>query len=195
MEDFLKDKKLVMTIAIGIVLILIFCIFFYFPARGKIKTVNTELRAIQREIADIESIDGVEGKSMSEALDYLQKKYDKIFQMLPSQEENALKVLSELAKDLNLEIVSLRPAEKIRTLDEKGNPVRVEGLTCFEMPMTITMKGRYKAMGEYVKQLRDGDFPILIKLDTMEIKKQEVDNIRLDADFDLKLYLLCEDSS
>ncbi|MFH1848075.1 MAG: type 4a pilus biogenesis protein PilO [Candidatus Omnitrophota bacterium] len=191
--NLLKNKKLMITIAAGVGFILVIWIFFYFPARKKVQDFKQELQVITEEIRAIESIDGIHHRSVAEMLDYLQEKYDSIFRRLPSQEEDALTILSSLAKDMDLEVVSIRPNKRKISANNQKDTSYGDDLSCFEVPIFLVMKGQYRAIGEYLEQLRSGDLPILIRVNTLDIRKDARNDSVLRADLNIVLYLLCKD--
>lgn len=185
------DKKILIITGICVSIIFLFWAFIYFPANRKLCFLKSELAAIRIEIAQIESRGGKEGRDIAKMVEELQKDFKAAMLKLPDKEEEALRFISTEASKLGIDIVSMQPGSKRSSLDANNNPMYLEGKQCFELPISIEIRGLYKSIGEYLRILREVS-PALIKIETVRIQKNENIAPRLNANLELALCLLCE---
>lgn len=190
MKSILENKKILITIGIGIGLTFILSFFIYLPSRNKVNELKQTLQNIENEISQIRTVPGTQSHNLPDILDYLRERRDKIFKRLSSQEEQALKILSDSAHRFRLDVVSVRPERKLESKDESGNPLCVGKYKCYEMPITISMRGRYKDIGNYLGRLNKEDLPVLIKVEKLEIFRKDEELPKLEARIHLLVYFL-----
>lgn len=187
----LENKKILVVAAVCAGIIVVFWAFIYFPAANRLKAVKAELASIKREISDIESRSGKRSRDIAQMIESLHKEFKEINQKFPTEEENALKMLSSAASRLKIDIVYMRPQQKKEVLNPQGNRVLIDGAQCFSMTISMEMTGLYKNIGEYVKWLRE-DFPPLVTMEDISIMRDESRIPQLNAKMELTLHVLGE---
>lgn len=68
-------------------------------------------------------------------------------------------------------------------------PLSVEGVSCYRLPVTITAEGRYYAVLEAIERLRSASFPSLVSIGQVELRRRDAVSTRLDATIQLFLYV------
>ena len=98
-------------------------------------------------------------------------------------------MLSHLTRDLNIELVSIRPQQKRACLDENRKEIEIEGKIMRTLSVSIGLRCFYKDLAKYLKALRE-NLPVFITIERLNIKKGRTDSPRLNVTLDVKLYLL-----
>lgn len=183
-----KDKRILVITGICILLILIFWVFVYFPTVTKVRSLKREIRAIEKELAGVESRGGKEGRDIKKMVDSIHSDFNTALQRFPPAEESALKFISSEANKYKLDIFFMRPGPKRPMLNVANAPVLMEGKQCFEMPVTMEMKGAYKSIEDFLKALRQST-SILVGVEDISIRKDPAAAHRLNMKLELVLCL------
>ena len=183
-----SQKKIIFRSLVTISVFLILWLFIYLPAKKEVKRIKLELSRVEGEIKNIASIAGKtikdEGiKSMHERLQALNNKF-------PAKEEEALRLLSNFAKKLNIGLISIKPKPKEIFLDEDDQELKIEEKTCKIVFISVRMRSDYENLVKYIETLKD-NLPGFITIEELNIAKYKFQNTaRLEITLDFNLYLL-----
>lgn len=156
----------------------------YIPAKKKIDRLSGDLKNIEDQIKQIEAMVD-QGKKMGEGITLLEERHRALNLKFPSAEEEALTALFDLAFKKNIEIVSIRSQAKISCRQDMS----IDGKKCYEIPLSLKMKGNYKDFVEYIELLRES-LPAFITFDQLRIVRQTIGALMLEISLEIRLYLL-----
>jgi hypothetical protein len=141
----------------------IFFIFIYTPKRTVIYKLRQELGNVKDSLARIEAIVG-ERKYLGEGILKLRKEAGSLQSKFIKTEdvEELLKILSDDARRLGIEVVSMQPSEFKIWYDKKGRNLEVDNLECNKISVDMRINGAYKPLTDYMQGLENKDFPLLI---------------------------------
>ncbi|MFH1622003.1 MAG: type 4a pilus biogenesis protein PilO [Candidatus Omnitrophota bacterium] len=178
----LTQKQVKIIIASTIVVLSLFCfiIFIYAPQNKQLRSIKKELSFIESQIEEINKI--MQGKELTVAAEELNSQLMEISSSLPANQKEVVSNLSSEAKALQIEIKSINPQEK-RLLEDKVTDYHVE-----ELPIAISMRCEYRALGEFLEILRDS-FPFLVRVKKITIKREEEGRPNLDVSLNILAYL------
>ncbi len=156
----------------------------YIPAKKKINQLSGDLKNIEDQIKQIEAMVD-QDKKMGEGIKLLEERHSALSSKFPSREEEALTALFDLASKRNIEIVSIKSQAKISCQQNMS----VEGKKCYEIPLSLMMKGNYKDFVDYIGLLRES-LPAFITFDKLRIVRQTTGALMLEISLEIRLYLL-----
>lgn len=156
----------------------------YIPAQKKIDQLSGDLKNIEDQIKQIEAMVD-QDKKMGEGIKLLEERHRALSLKFPSREEDALTALFDLASKRNIEIVSIKSQAKISCRQDMS----IDGKKCYEIPLSLTMKGNYKDFVDYIDLLRES-LPAFITFDKLRIVRQTTGALMLEISLEIRLYLL-----
>jgi Tfp pilus assembly protein PilO len=183
-----SQRNIIIVSIVGVILLSVIIIIFYLPSKKRIENLKTELNDMNQQIDRISGIVGKE-KSIGEGIQSLEELYKSISARFPQKEERGIRLLSDYARRLNIEVGSLVPAGKVPFLDEEGKPLVVDGETCQSESILMEMRGSYQDFVEYIHDLQE-DFPTLVTIESLSIIKDSAGPSKLNIRLELKFYLL-----
>ncbi len=152
--------------------------------------MKAESAAVSKEIGEIRvSMGGA--RSVDEALSSMNKDVADIEKLFPLKEEAILSELSKLATGMGMEVVSISPQKKQVITAIDGVPVSVTGSIVKEMPITMSLRARYKSVGDLILALRSG-FPMLVKVDSLDMSSGGREDGMLTVNLQLNSYMLSD---
>ncbi|MEA3560852.1 MAG: hypothetical protein U9R31_03680 [Candidatus Omnitrophota bacterium] len=184
----LLQKEIIIITFLILSAFLICWIFIYFPSKNIVKRIKSELAGLQRQIYEIEAVIG-RAKTTDKNIRALVEKSQKLNNAFPQKEEESLKMLSQLARNLNIELNSVKPQLRAVFLGEDKKEVKIEGKTCQKIFVSLEMKCFYKDLVKYIETLKK----VLPALATVEILKAGKDcsgTTKLNVTLGINLYLL-----
>jgi len=184
----LVQKRLFAVAGAAVVVFLWFIFFVYIPGSNAVKMMQIELVNAERQIKEIEESVGKD-KSLNEGVRLLQERYQELDSKFPSREERSLKILSLLARNFDIRIVSINPAPKSDLLDDDNRPVAIGQRTCRVMAVSLDIYCSYKDLVQYLQALQESS-PALITFERIKITKDRLGTKKLNITLDLNLYLL-----
>lgn len=187
---FSPSQKKITIIGLAILLaFLVFWLFIYLPSKNTVKRIKSELISADNEIGEIEAAIS-EAKTADEGIRLLKQRYQELNNKFPPGEEDSLRMLSDFAKKLNIEITSIKPGGSKRPfLDEDNKNVEIEGKTCQIVSVSIEMSCLYKDLVEYLQTLKES-LPAFMSIEKLKISKDKLLTKKLNITLDLNLYLL-----
>lgn len=184
-----SQKKIVIISLIVIAVFLIFWLFIYLPTKFTVQRYKSELISVESQIKEIEAVIG-EAKTRDEGIRLLKARYQELNNKFPQGEEDSLRMLSDFAKKLNIELISIRPQPKREFLDGNNQKVEIEGMTCLIIFVSIEMKCFYKDLVKYIQTLKESSGLTFVTFEKLRISKDKSGTPKLNITLDLNLYLL-----
>lgn len=183
-----SQKKVVGITAMAVLIAVLTGIFLYVPTLQKVGLLKNELMVAQNQIEQIEAAVGSE-QSIAEGIKLLKDRYSALDIKFPSQEEEALKLVSELARAHNISIITMKFQPKAEFLDVENKKVDIEGKICRILPVSIELTSSYKDLGQYIEILKES-LPAYVTIERLNIRKELGAASNLRVTLDLNLYLL-----
>ncbi len=184
-----SQKKIIIISAISIVALLIFWISVYMPSRNNAIKTKSELSNVEAQIQEIEAIIGKD-KTINEGMIYLRERYEYLNNKFPEKEEESLRMLSNFAREMNVEILSIKPQQKRTFLDENKKEVKIEGKACQRVFVRVEMRCACRNLIGFIETLRES-LPTFISIESLSINKDKRD-LSLKTTLGLNLHLLCK---
>jgi hypothetical protein len=184
----IAQKNILIVAISGLVAFILALVFIYLPAKNEIELLKLDLIETENQITQIESI-GDKTKSIEERLASIKGKYEKLNIKFSEKEEEPLRLLSELARALKLEVVSTIPRPKEIFIDGNGAKVVAEGKELKKVLVSLSVKGKYKALVDYLHSLNE-TLPAYFTVEKLIINKKDQQTGNLDITIVLNLYLL-----
>ncbi len=167
---------------------LLFWVFLYFPSSKEIAGLKNEFILTQQQIQGIEML--LSGsQSRDEAIRILKARQLYLSNKLPQQEEESLRLIPEIARKMNINVVSLQPGSRSEFLDEAGKQVIIDGRTANYLPITLEVVCFYKDMVNYLTELKN-ILPAFISVVSLNIGKDNQLNGKVHSTIGFNLYLL-----
>jgi len=185
--NFLQ-KKVVTIAAVFSAAFLVFLSIMYIPGRNKINALKVELAEVHSKIRKIESLID-EGVSINEGVAAMSQRYQELSRKFPQKEEESLVVLSNVAKELGVEVVSIRAQPKMVYLDKDSQEIEIDDSICHKVSVTMQLKGRYKDIVRYLEKVKS-DMSAFSTIDSMSIVKYAIGEATLNIKADFTIYLL-----
>lgn len=183
-----NQKKIIVFGGAGFLVFLALWLFLYLPSIAKIRNLKKELLLAEAQIQDIEKfLSGA--RDRGEAIQLLKQREQYLSMRFPQKEEEGLRILSELARKNNIEVISLEPGSKTEFLDESGKQLIIEGKIANYLPMTMEISCFYKDLLKYLSDLK-ADLPLFASVTDLNVKKDSQLAGRIRASVSFNLYLL-----
>lgn len=183
-----SQKKIIIMVSVGLVAFLIPWFLVYLPTKNAVGRAKKELAAAETQIRQIEAIVD-KAKNMEEGLTLLQGVFAKINNKFPRQEEESLAMLSDYARKLNIEVVSIKPSAKEFLFDEDGQKIGIECKFCQRLAVSLELRCSYKDLVGYLEALKK-EVTAYISIEKLRINKDSLGPAKLSVILDINLYLL-----
>jgi len=167
---------------------LTFWVFVYLPSRQKLKELKNEFSIVKNQIRQIEGMFG-KGEKMERDKRMLEVQYQNINSKFPEKEEEALGMLSDIAKKFKTKVYSISSQPKVFILDEVGKKLEVQGKFCQKILILMKIKASYRDLSEYIDALKES-LPAYITIESFVIRNDASGSLKLAVDLNLVLYLL-----
>jgi len=183
-----NQKNIIIMSAAGVFVFLLLWVFLYFPSSKEIGSLRNELISTDQQIQGIEIL--LSGsQSRDEAIRILKQKQLYLSNKFPRQEEDSLRIIPEVARKMNIEVISLQPGTRVEFLDENGKQVIIDGKTANYLPITLEAAGFYKDMISYLIELKK-ILPAFASVVNLNVRKDEQLNGKVRSTIVFNLYLL-----
>lgn len=187
-----SEQKALLSASIMVVVFVLLWIFIYIPRYSHLSHLKFEFKETEHRIQQIEKVFSAQ-KDISEGIAQLKKQSQQINAKFPSKEEESLKMFSDFARKMNIEVTSVESQHKIPFLNQNQQKVQIDGQTCQSVFVSIDMKGSYKDFVRYLEVLKSA-LPAYVNFEKVQIRKNaeaatsgaQILNIRLE----LNLFLL-----
>jgi Tfp pilus assembly protein PilO len=181
MINLTREQLKIIKIGIVVLVFLLgFWFFVYIPQSKKLTSIKRQLSYIESQISEINKL--IENKELTEAVKKLKLELDKNISQLPSGEEDIIDVLSQKAKDLNIEVKDIIPSSS-RILEDEVSGYKIE-----ELSISMKFSCEYKVLGEYLDILKD-NFPVLVRINSIDVKGRGEGKPVLDVSLQISTYL------
>jgi hypothetical protein len=128
-------------------------------------------------------------QSRDEAMRILKARQQYLSNKFPRQEEESLRLIPEIARKMNISIISLQPGERSEFLDGNGNQVVVDGKAASYLPITMEVVCFYKDVVNYLSELKN-ILPAFISVQNLSVRKDKQLNGKVRSTIGFNLYLL-----
>jgi len=183
-----NQKSIIIMSAAGLFVFLLLWVFLYFPSSKEISGLKNELTSMDQQIQGIEIL--LSGsQNRDEAIRILKQRQIYLSNKFPRQEEDSLRIIPELARKMNIEVVSLQPGLRAEFLDENGKQVIIDGKTANYLPITMEVVCFYKDMVSYLTELKN-ILPAFISVVNFNVRKDDQLNGKVRSTIGFNLYLL-----
>ena len=109
---------------------------------------------------------------------------------LPSQEQlpAILDALVEAVKDADVKLVYMTQ-DDLELLRMGETPILIDGLSCYRLPVTMSVEGHYHAVRAALDQFTNEAFPALVSVQRVELQLKDVQSVTLGGTVRLHVYL------
>ncbi|MFH1360212.1 MAG: hypothetical protein ABIJ41_04145 [Candidatus Omnitrophota bacterium] len=183
-----SQKKIIYSTGAGLVVFLLAWGFFYVPVKRRLRELKADYDQTLSHIQRIESIFGG-SENMNEGLSRIEERRRELDAKFPLKEEEALKMLSDFARDLNMEMISIEPQPKTIFLDKNGSEVSIEGKTVKKVFVSLSMKGGFRECVGYLEMLKES-LQAFVTIESLDVQKSGSGSAKLVINLDLNIYLL-----
>ncbi|MBI5415979.1 MAG: type 4a pilus biogenesis protein PilO [Candidatus Omnitrophica bacterium] len=158
----------------------------YIPLQEKIARLRRDLEETQGYIRQVQAMvpSGAEER-IGEGIRLLEQQHNQLVARFPEKEEASLTALFDLARRANVEISTIQSQQKNPCAKESG----IEGKKCYELPVSLSLKGDYKDLVEYLELVRTS-LPAFVTFERLTLQKSGQGALELTAALEIKLYLL-----
>lgn len=150
--------------------------------------MQKELMTAEDQIKEIEAVIS-KTKTLGEGIRLLKQRYQELDKRFPIAEEDSLRMLSELAKKLNIELISVKPESKKALFDGHNKNLQIEGRTCQVIYISIEMRCFYKDLVKYLEILKES-LPAFMTVERLKINKDRFGMQKLNIILGINFYLL-----
>ena len=189
------QKRIFTYVAAGILIILIFWGLVYLPSRRHVQRFQSQLDEVEKQLYKVKEIKEVKeaiskGYVYTQSIEGLRNGLAAVSKNIATEQESSLEYISSSARELNLEMLSMKPSSKKPLQDKNTKQIKIAGADCFQLPVQLKLKGRYVAIVKYISALRK-NAPSLITVEDLKLNKTAKPKI-LTADANLIVYLRAE---
>lgn len=182
------QNKIIIAVIIVIGIFLLFWAFVYSPSRGNLARIKSELAVVESQLRQIETMFD-QSKGREEGIRALKEKFQELNDKFPAKEEEGFTMLSDFAKNMNIELASVKMQPKTDLLDENNAKIEIEGKTCQVVAVNIEMRCYYKDLVGYLEALRISS-PVFNVIEGLSVSKDPSGSARLNVSLNLDMYLL-----
>jgi len=184
----LNQKKILITTVIFILVISLLWGFVCFPRKEQLNNLKSEFNGLQKEIEQIESV-FIKDQNLVEGIRAFKDRFKQMENKFPEKEEEGLKMISDLARDYNIEITLTQSQPKQEFFNEEGDEIIIEDKTCMLVPVSVDLNGSYQDLLSYIDSLNDR-MPSLVTVEVLNINRDRSSTRFLNVKLNLNLYLL-----
>jgi len=181
------QKKIALSALVMFLLFFCVWLFLYLPSRNMLRSLKARLDAAQDEIARIQELLG-RGVTVEQGLSALKARHQALAAQFPAAEEEAIKVFSDTAKRLNIEVYSIK-AEPPRLFLIGKEKISIEGKDCYHTPVSLQMRCSYEQFLEYTADIKES-LPALLTIEKLKITRSAPGAKELNIELVFNLYLL-----
>ncbi len=184
----LAQKKIIFIALIIAIASLGLWFIIYLPAKTTLRQTQDEFLKAEGQIKEIEAIVR-RANTAVEAMKLLKEKYRRLDNKFSSRQEEALKILSEPARRVNVEIISVNPKPQAVFVDKENQKISIDGKTCRVVPVSMEIRCFYKDLVKYIDALNQAP-PVYITAQKILTKREGPVTAMLDIKLELNLYYL-----
>ena len=187
--DLTDNQKKIIIVSLSVLFIfLLFWVFLFMPASKQIATLKNELILTDQQIQGIEILlSGL--PSRDEAIRRLKQRQQYLSNKFPQKEVESLRLIPELARKMNIDVISLLPGSKTELLNDAGKGIVIENKVANYLPITLEVSCYFKDLVRYALELK-ATLPAFTSVNSLEIKRESQLTGKIRANIELNLYLL-----
>ena len=150
---------------------------------------QARVAALNGHIAEIETLVQSAGGQAPWLAEYEQR-LAALKAKFPAQAElpQLLNALVETLKAGEIQLLNVAQGN-LEPLRQGEAPLLIEGAAGYRLPVTITAEARYHTLLDALERLTGGEFPCLVSLGQVELRRKDAVGARLDATVQLYLYV------
>jgi len=187
--DLTDTQKKIIIISTSVLLaFLFFWVFLFFPATKEISLLKHELISTEQQIQGTEIL-LAGSQNRDEAIRLLKQKQQYLSNKFPQKEEESLRLIPEIARKMNIVVISMQPGSKTDLLDAAGKQIVIENLLAKYLPITLEISCYFKDLVKYALELKAA-LPAFTSVNRLEIKKENQLTGKIRANIEFNLYLL-----
>jgi Tfp pilus assembly protein PilO len=187
--DITDSQKKIIIIALSVLFIFfLFWLFLFFPASKEIAALKNELISTSQQIKGIEIL-LAGAQSRDEAILSLEQKQQYLSNKFPQKEEESLRLIPEIARKMNINVISLQPGSRTELLDETGKQIVIEDKLANYLPITLELSCYFKDLVKYALELKAA-LPAFTIVNSLGITREDQLTGKIRANIEFNLYLL-----
>lgn len=183
-----NQKYIIIMSAVGLFIFLLFWVFFYFPSSKEIASLKNELISTEQQIQGIEML-LAGSQSRDESIRLLKERQQYLSNKFPQKEEESLRLISEVARKRNIDVISLQPGLRTEFLDESGKQTIIDGKVASYLPITMEVVCFYKDLVGYLSELKNV-LPAFVSVINVNVRKDNQLSGKVRSTVGFNLYLL-----
>ena len=188
LKNITTAQKQIVFFTVGAVGIFVFfLILIYVPTKGKVSRLQSDLQEVQSLINQIEGMLG-QGTSMQEGIRFLEERNKVLNSKFPEREEDGLRLLSDIARDSDVHILTIKSDRKVPFLVDQQEVV-VDAKKCYKLSVSMEIESDYEHMVQYLQKLKD-KLPVYMIAERLSIHKGNFGPKRLTINLKVDLFLL-----
>ena len=190
MIGFLKgeERRLILFAVIAAGAFLLFGLLVIRPRSGRLQAVKSQVRNAQQQIDEIES-KLTAGRTLEQYISALYQEAQALDLAFPAREDETIGKLSDLARQSNIEILSVKSQLKKPYFDAAQQEVIVQGKKCHTVAVELQVRGSYKNIIIYLETLKRS-LPAYFTVEKMDLQKTGPTPPLLNISFEITFYLL-----
>ncbi len=149
--NLLEHKMVLTAAAVGAGFILLW-VLLYLPRLSYMNRLKAEWAKAEGKIHQLESL--VTREDVGAGIIRLKKQLQLLDVKFPSKEEKSLKLLSDIARKVNLEVISVVSQPKVDVLDDVQQKIISDGKICQSISVSMEIRGSYKDFVKYIETLK-----------------------------------------
>jgi len=169
-------------------LFLFFWLFLFMPAHKQVAALKNELILADQQIQSIELL-LAGAQSQDQVVRLLKEKQRYLSNKFPQKEEEGLRLIPELARKMDIDIISLLPGTRTELLDASNKQIAIENRAVSYLPVTLELSCYFKDLVKYAIELRT-TFPAFTSINSLDIKREGQTSGKIRANIKFNLYLL-----
>jgi len=185
-------KNKIMTLVIVVLIAGLFLQFIYLPKALESKRLGAEYSKIRSEINELYNFAGGEEK-LKDSMIKMRNYASNLEEAFPPEKDasNIIKKLNEYARQLRVNVISVKPGDLVNYTDNKGSSLKISEYMCKTMPVNLSVEARYQALGDFLSKIEFDAKPV-ISVRKVEMKKDQNISPRIKADIQLNACVLGE---
>ena len=182
------QKKIIIISASVLFVFLLFWVFLFFPAAKEISMLKSELVSTEQQIRSIEIL-LAGAQSRDEAIRLLKQKQQYLSNKFPQKEEESLRLIPEIARKMNIIVISMQPGSRAELLDAADKQIIIDSKIAKYLPINLEISCYFKDLVKYTLELKTA-LPAFISVNSLEIKKENQLTGKIRVQIEFNLYLL-----
>ena len=164
--------------------------FCYRPAAGAYRQDCANISTLTKQLADVEAM-LTAGGGKEAWLARHQQRLAQLKARFPTQAElpKVLNLLVDVVKSGELKLLNVGQGS-LEALKESNQPVLIEGMPCYRLPVTMTTEGRYHAVVTVMERFLSETFQGVVSVKQAELTLKKSPGVVLSATLQLDVYLL-----